>query len=171
MWGLNYTNIQAAETRHARPGDQRPAMTIIHPSSILEMRYLYHVNSKYSQVCEGSDCWLEHSWDNWFTLFAWLDLVSVLIKITIRNSVLIISYCENIITGTLIWIITGLDGLEAWTLGHNKLWIRTQGLLWACQCQSVVDEAFSAARGQPHVTDLDEITPPSVPTQWQGARK
>ena len=35
MWGLNYTNIQAAETRHSRPGDQRPAGTIIHPSSIL----------------------------------------------------------------------------------------------------------------------------------------
>ena len=25
--------------------------------------YLYHLNLKYSKVCEGSDCWLEHSWD------------------------------------------------------------------------------------------------------------
>ena len=128
-------------------------------------RCLYHVNLKYSQVCEGSDCWLEHSWDNWFTLFAWLGLVSVLIKITIRNSVLIISHCENIITGTLIWIITGLDSLEA----------RTLRLLWECQCQSVVDEAFSGAGCWPHVSDRDEITPPSVSShsmaEWGGGQE
>ena len=66
--------------------------------------------------------------DNWFTLFAWLGLVSVLIKITIRNSVLIISYCENIITGTLIWIITGLDSWDsdsvASSVSVSQLWRR-----------------------------------------------
>ena len=82
------------------------------------MKCLYHVNLKYSQVCERG---VIVDWsgivkrDNWFTLFAWLGRVSALIKITIRNSALIIRYCENIITGTLIWIITELDNLEAWT--------------------------------------------------------
>ena len=121
------------------------------------MRCLYHVNLKYSQVCERG---VIVDWrDNWFTLFAWLGLVSALIKITIRNSVLIIRYCENIITGTLIWIITGLDSCEAWTQQTESR------LLWECQCQSVVDEAFSATWCGPHVSDRDEITPPSVPTQ------
>ena len=157
MWALHYTNIQAAETRHSTLQTLRSEARDDNNTLFLNPRdeiylYLYHLNLKYSQVCEGSDCWLELGWDNWFTLFAWLGLVSVLIKITIRNSVLIISYCENIITGTLIWIITGLDSWDTVSVARMSVSVSCGwGIHW----------------GQPHVSDRDEITPASVPTQWQ----
>ena len=88
---------------------------ILYSSSILVMRYIFiiWIWNIFMYARGVIVDWSIVEIDNWFTLFAWLGLVSVLIKITIRNSVLIISYCENIITGTLIWIITGLDSWDS----------------------------------------------------------
>ena len=135
--------------------------------NLLLVWYLYHWNiPRYPR--EGSGCWLEHSCDNWFTLFAWLRLMSALIKITIRNSMLIISYCENIITESLIWIITGLDILKARTQQTESRFI---------DCENVSVRHSELPVSASCFRYWDEITPPSVPTQWQtgagggGARK